>query len=62
MPTFLGFLKTIVLCQPTSIGHIDVILKLRVFLAQSKGLEGKESTSLMKQSCAPANTALAWIH
>lgn len=37
-PTFLGFLKTIVLCEPLSIGHVDVILKLGVLLTQGEGL------------------------
>lgn len=38
LPTFLGFLKTIVLCKPLSIGHVDVILKLGVLLTQGEGL------------------------
>lgn len=58
-PTFLGFLKAIVLCQPLSVGHVDVILKLRVLLAQSEGLEGGANAVLMKQSQQPpGNVAL----
>lgn len=44
-PTFLGFLKTVVLCQPLSIGHIDVILKFRILLPQSKGLKEEQRHS-----------------
>lgn len=31
-PTFLGFLKAVILCQPLRVGHVDVILELRVLL------------------------------
>lgn len=34
--TFWASLKTFVLCEPLSIGHVDVILKLGVLLTQAK--------------------------
>lgn len=48
--TFLGFLKTIVLCQPLSVGHVDVFFKLRMLLAQSKSLEEGTNAFVIKEA------------
>lgn len=57
-PTFLGFLKTIVLCQPLSVGHVDVFFKLRMLLAQSKSLEEGTNAFVIKGPAAPLKTWL----
>lgn len=52
-PTFLGFLKTIILCEPLSIGHVDVILKLGVLLTQGEGLGEGANTGFRTQPPPP---------
>ena len=61
-PTFLGFLKTIVLCEPLSIGHIDVILKFGVLLTQGEGLgEGVNAVFRIRPPPPPRKHS-AWLN